>query len=128
MIDSLFVGGVSQALGTYGAIGSGADFEMTLFSGPGLLRVTSIGIAGDYNDDGAVNAADYVVWRKTDGSQFGYDLWRANFGNVLGVGAGSSPSLDGTSQSAIPEPTSALLFIMGWGTAISIRRRYWSSP
>ena len=33
VIDSLFVDGVSQALGTYGAIGSGADFERTYFSG-----------------------------------------------------------------------------------------------
>ena len=40
-----------------------------------ILRPT-----GDYNDDGAVNAADYVVWRKTDGTPEGYNTWRANFG------------------------------------------------
>ena len=28
---------------------------------------------GDFNGDGAIDAADYVVLRKTDGSQAGYD-------------------------------------------------------
>jgi hypothetical protein len=35
---------------------------------------------GDYNGNGVVDAADYVVWRDTGGSQAAYDLWRANFG------------------------------------------------
>ncbi len=35
----------------------------------------------DYNGDGTVDAADYVVWRKTGiNGQQGYDDWRANFG------------------------------------------------
>ena len=34
---------------------------------------------GDYNQDGNIDAADYVVWRKTDGTQTGYDTWRAHF-------------------------------------------------
>lgn len=36
--------------------------------------------AGDYNGNGVVDAADYVVWRNTNGSQAAYDVWRANFG------------------------------------------------
>ena len=58
-------------------------------------------LAGDYNRDGVVDAADYVVWRKTlgsdtelaaDGSRNGvidpadYELWRANFGAIAVVG------------------------------------------
>ena len=30
---------------------------------------------GDFNGDGTVDAADYVVWRKTDGTPLGYDTW-----------------------------------------------------
>ena len=58
---------------------------------------------GDYNQDGFVDAADYVVWRKTDGTQAGYDIWRANFGATLGVGSGASARV------AIPEPATLML-------------------
>jgi T5SS/PEP-CTERM-associated repeat protein/autotransporter-associated beta strand protein len=122
VIESLFIGGAPQAVGTYGAIGSGADFPMTLFTGSGLLRVTSVGLPGDYNDDGAVNAADYVVWRKTDGSQAGFQMWQANFGKTLGTGANTLPNV--TIDRAIPEPASALLLIMAWAAAVTIKRRH----
>jgi hypothetical protein len=64
------------------------------------------GIAGDYNADNKVDAADYVVWRKSPTS-FGanpnvYNLWRQNFGKPA-VGAGSSASLD--ASTLVPEPT-----------------------
>ena len=39
-IGSLFINGVSQAVGTYGGVGSGATFESAYFSGTGLLNVT----------------------------------------------------------------------------------------
>ncbi|HEX2476641.1 MAG TPA: hypothetical protein VHK01_17945 [Lacipirellulaceae bacterium] len=42
-------------------------------------------LSGDFNNDGAVNAADYVVWRKGSGTtynQFHYDAWRANVGRT----------------------------------------------
>jgi T5SS/PEP-CTERM-associated repeat protein/autotransporter-associated beta strand protein len=121
-IDSLFIDGVSQALGTYGAIGSGADFEMMLFSGSGLLQVTSLGVPGDFNDDGAVDAADYVVWRKRDGTQASYDIWRANFGNVLGVGGSLSTPFDANSMAGIPEPASVVVLIIGCLAATTIKR------
>lgn len=57
---------------------------------------------GDFNTDGSVNAADYVVWRKDDSSNEGYIDWRANFGNPSGSG----------SLAAIPEPTAAVLAIL----------------
>ena len=59
------------------------------------LRVS---LAGDYNLDGRVDAADYTIWRKTDGSttdlradgngdgrvdQADHDLWKANVGHRL---------------------------------------------
>ena len=40
-------------------------------------------LQGDYNTDGVVDAADYVVWRKTDGTNpAGYNTWRTNFGRT----------------------------------------------
>ena len=62
---------------------------------------------GDYNNDGVVNADDYVIWRKLNGtnttlpndnglgSPVGmaqYNLWRSNYGNVNGGAGGPTPS------------------------------------
>lgn len=78
------------------------------------------GVPGDYNQNGAVDAADYVVWRdelqdggagRADGNQDGtvngadYDLWKAHFGQVA---AGSAHSASNT-----PEPTSVLYLLLG---------------
>ena len=90
----------------------------------GILSVVAI-LPGDYNEDGAVNAADYVVWRKTGGTQSGYDAWRANFGNTAGASsarhggssAGASPSL-----AAVPEPASATLIAMASLLLLNRRR------
>jgi hypothetical protein len=70
-----------------------------------------MGLAGDYNDNGTVDAADYVLWRKggplanetvTIGSVTpeDYNEWRAHFGATSG-----GPAL----SSAIPEPSCLLL-------------------
>jgi T5SS/PEP-CTERM-associated repeat protein/autotransporter-associated beta strand protein len=124
LIESLFVNGVSQPLGVYGAIGSGAQFERSFLTGTGRLQVTAIGLPGDYNDDGVVDTADHVAWRKIDGSQSGYDIWRTNFGRTLGGGAGSSPTFDEASQPPAPEPAGAVLVILAWGTVVAIRRSF----
>jgi hypothetical protein len=69
-------------------------------------------LEGDYNRDGIVDAADYVVWRKTvgtsnslaDGNGDGevdnddYLYWRQRFGNSSGDGSGQSAGL-------VPEPS-----------------------
>lgn len=39
-IGSLLINGVSQAVGTYGAVGSGATFQIASITGTGLLNVT----------------------------------------------------------------------------------------
>ena len=49
--------------------------------------VISVALPGDFNGNGIVDAADYVVWRKSDGSQNGYATWRAHFGQTAGGGA-----------------------------------------
>jgi hypothetical protein len=59
-------------------------------------------LPGDYNQDEKVDAADYVVWRKTDGTPNGYNLWRNNFGlTAASGGAASSPALTSVE---VPEP------------------------
>jgi T5SS/PEP-CTERM-associated repeat protein/autotransporter-associated beta strand protein len=123
MIDSLFIDGMPRVPGTYGAIGSGADFEMDLFAGSGLLEVLSPGVPGDFNDDGRVDAADHVVWRKIDGSADGFEIWRTNFGAVPGAGARSAFSSNAPSRSTAPEPESVLLVFIGGAAASASRRK-----
>ena len=76
---------------------------------------------GDYNRDGTVDAADYVVWRKGIGiasTPENYNLWRANFGTTLNPG----PSADGfASGPAIPEPSAQLLLYIS-GASVCFRR------
>jgi hypothetical protein len=79
------------------------------------LQVTSTGLPGDFNLDGKVDAADYVLWRK-DPSSFlpaTYDTWRANFGNPPGAGSGA-----GLNGGAVPEPGACVLLLaatlVGW--------------
>ena len=80
---------------------------------------SAVGLAGDYNQNGTVDAADYVVWRDTDGTQAGYDTWRANFGAVsLAIGAGSGSAAD---HSAVPEPGGILLILVGIVTMWLVR-------
>jgi hypothetical protein len=62
---------------------------------------------GDYNNDGAVDAADYVAWRKGLGTAFTadhYTLWRAGVGLTAGSGALAS--------SPVPEPNTLLLLAL----------------
>jgi hypothetical protein len=55
------------------------------------------GKPGDFNNDGKVDSADYIVWRKSDGSNEGYGDWRANFGTIY--------SGSGSSLASVPEPS-----------------------
>ena len=80
-------------------------------------------VAGDYNNDGTVNAADYTVWRDHLGQAFqltnegpgqtpgnvtidDYNFWKAHFGENAGSGA--------LAPSAVPEPSSVLLAAIVW--------------
>jgi hypothetical protein len=68
-------------------------------------------LVGDYNDDGSVDAADYVVWRKNPGAfggEQGYTDWRANFGETSS-GAGGR----GNAVGPVPEPAAAALLLIG---------------
>jgi hypothetical protein len=78
-------------------------------------------VPGDFNSDGTVDAADYVVWRKGLGTTYDqnhYGVWRSHFGASLGSGSGSAgyghrDSGPGASteplSAAIPEPGCGIL-------------------
>jgi hypothetical protein len=91
--------------------GAGTGTDVVLIG----LGSEVVGLDGDYNGDGHVNAADYTVWRdgnSPDDTQAGYDLWAANYG------AGTPlPS----AASAIPEPSTVMLALVG--LALAARRR-----
>jgi hypothetical protein len=91
----------------------------------------SPGVPGDYNNNGVVDAADYVLWRKggplqnevdTPGTvnAADYTAWRARFGNT----SGSGTSLGG---SAVPEPSACCLLLLsalgGFASCLPSRRR-----
>jgi arabinogalactan endo-1,4-beta-galactosidase len=80
-------------------------------------------LLGDYNSDTVVDAADYIVWRRTLGStsdmrangddtgasmgvidQADYEFWKAHFGNALAGGASST-------RSSVPEPANGGLWM-----------------
>lgn len=100
-IDALFIDGVSQQTGTWGAVGSGATHQSNLFTGNGLLLVsTFVGLAGDFNGDGRVDAQDFLEWQRnpTIGS---LSDWEANYGTPVG-----------SNSATVPEPSSALLLLV----------------
>ena len=100
-IRSLYFDGIAQATGIWGATGSGAAHETSLITGTGLLNVTTlpvVGVPGDFNNNGSVDAGDYVLWRKggplqnevdTPGTVNAQDYldWQARFGNPPGSGS-----------------------------------------
>ncbi|MCI0335308.1 MAG: matrixin family metalloprotease [Planctomycetes bacterium] len=93
------------AAGTYFARIDGADDTIQLYE---FSLSVAVLLPGDFNFDGVVNSADYVVWRKTDGTPEGYNTWGANFGATDASGlAGAS------SSSAVPEPRAVVLLFAG---------------
>jgi hypothetical protein len=79
----------------------------------------AVGLAGDFNNDAKVDAADYATWRKNETANAAlpndnglatqaarYALWHSNFGNPPGAGSGLSGG-------EVPEPTSVGLLLVG---------------
>jgi hypothetical protein len=98
------------------AVGSApTGFTYRLFNDPSNttinLEVTS---PGDFNHDGTVDAADYVVWRKNGGSSADYDGWRAHFGQTYTPG-------NAVTSAAVPEPTGWILAC--FGCVVVLRKR-----
>ena len=130
---------VARCRRLFDALGAGKayfDIHTTAFPA-GEIRGFVVDVPGDFNDDGIVDAADYVVWQKTEGTigegnpadadnssvvdEADYLIWRESFGSTRhdrhehhhGAGAG---------QVAIPEPASfaitaiALFFAAGFSS------------
>jgi hypothetical protein len=82
-----------------------------------LIQLTGDGVAADYNGNGAVDAADYVVWRNggplaNEVATLGmataedYTEWRGRFGSTSGSGTGA------TAENAVPEPVTVGIAIL----------------
>jgi hypothetical protein len=69
-------------------------------------------IPGDYNFDGTVDAADYLMGRKTRiNGPTGYDIWRTHFGDPAASGSG------GTANTNVLKPATLVLLMLaaaGW--------------
>jgi T5SS/PEP-CTERM-associated repeat protein len=109
----------SLSLASAPALSTGLQWDLDINTTAVVLSVIS---TGDYNGNGVVDAADYIVWRKTlnqtgsnlaaDGNGNGivdsgdYDHWRSRFGSVIGTGLAAGAS------GAIPEPATSLLLLL----------------
>ena len=111
------------------------NIRTSAFNG-GEIRGFLSYVLGDFNDNGIVDAADYVVWRKmlnTTGEGLkadsnndneidnnDYTAWRQSFGNVgLSSGSGSGALI----AAQIPEPTAILLVVAAMVALLRTRVR-----
>jgi T5SS/PEP-CTERM-associated repeat protein len=107
------------------SLGGGFEFGLLYGANSVLMEVmidqSTITVPGDYNRDGTVDTADYVVWRSELGNasslpnddtpgvgQDDYTRWRANFGRTSPVSAATTS----TYHAAAPEPSSMLLTVI----------------
>jgi hypothetical protein len=134
-------------LATAGAINTGTNQLAPNDDLDGLLRPVGAqvdvgayewrpaALTGDHNGDGAVDAADYIVWRKTGvGGPAGYNQWHTNFGRTTGSGAAGSTRLPSTraqaegnspksASAAAPEPSGILMVLTASFASLRLRRR-----
>ena len=107
------------------------EFGTRQFLYPSLVR--DITVTGDYNGNGRVDAADYIVWRNTlnqtvfwpgdaaDGDESGdidvgdYEFWKMRFGNVIPAGAGNA--------AIVPEPAANAVALLGLIMLVLPRQR-----
>jgi hypothetical protein len=106
-----------------GKASAAGDFERATFSN--IHFGTGVGVPGDYNNNGVVDAGDYVEWRKggtlandpTPGVQpADYDFWRSHFGAPPGSGSNLG-------SSAVPEPAGIVLIFASLLAGTGLLRR-----
>jgi hypothetical protein len=88
-------------------------------------------LAGDYNNDGVVDASDYTVWRDHEGSEVeteidgdksgivdngDLEVWKNNLGHHQGGGGGGIAG-----GNAVPEPSTGLIVLFGAATMLWYR-------
>jgi outer membrane protein assembly factor BamB len=99
---------INDNFAVIGARSEGAAYVFDISRGPAL--------PGDFNNDGTVDAADYVVWRNglgTTYTQTDYAAWRTNFGSSAVAAAAVTNTLGANGFANIPEPASVSLFFLG---------------
>lgn len=101
-------------------------------SGVFVRSLASSPIPGDYNQDGAVDAADYTVWRDNLDSATAlpndptpgvgledYALWTTSFGSL----SGSSSIATIANSTSVPEPASAVIVLTLASCVALLRQR-----
>jgi hypothetical protein len=119
-------GGISSTFASTMLPALTGDLFWTINYGPSLVELaveapTPV-LPGDFNSDGVVDAADYVVWRKgldTTYTLADYDVWRAHFGESTASAAESSLR----SGASVPEPGTLLLGLILAGHVCGCRRK-----
>ena len=115
------IGPTSRMLtsGAWDSYAHSPSFSLGAFA-DGLTAAEPLTIAGDYNANGVVDAADYSVWRDSVGAtgpadgnhdgvvdQLDYDIWRDHFGS------GSAGGCNTNNNVAVPEGTGLMLGVLG---------------
>jgi hypothetical protein len=102
---AVYISGFTQ--GDFGA-GNGGGYDVF------LAKFVPQPLAGDFNDDGNVDAADYIVWRKGFSTgvytEDDYSTWRENFGAPA---AGAGAVAHSASPAIVPEPAGTALGLLG---------------
>ena len=108
LFNSLILDMTSSTLTGVAVTSQGAGLLSTLL-GDELLVDTELDffsfapLAGDFNNDGVVNGADFLEWQRTDGTPAGLADWQANYGYVKGQIAQVVTS--------VPEPSALMLLV-----------------
>lgn len=98
-------------------LAAGLKWDASQLYTSGVLSVGA-GLLGDFNQNGVVDAPDYVIWREylgTTYTQTDFNIWRAHFGETASSGAAAAI------QVTVPEPAVGLLLI-AWLPLIARRR------
>ena len=94
-------------------------FFSAIYSPTTVQLLVISNLPGDYNNDGVVDAGDYVMWRKFEGlsvallndpiggtiDQDQYDQWSAHFGET-------APGSGSMANTAVPEPATLILLTL----------------
>jgi hypothetical protein len=134
--DLIDYGTTSGNVSSLGTPNGPTGFHYNLSDDGSLISlVVSDLLPGDFNSDGSVDSADFLIWRMNENTavdlpndngisgmigQAHYDLWRANFGQVAGGGT----ALPAATNAAVPELSSFALAIVVCGAlGLTNRRR-----
>jgi hypothetical protein len=102
------------------AVSSPYTWNLTNLYTTGEVTLAAVpSFPGDFNHDGTVDAADYILWRKIDSTPAGYNAWRAHFGQTSGSGAGAR------ANSTVAEPATWTLLIVAAVGVPTRRLRTW---